>query len=161
MTVNIEALIRSFGRSYDELISQGLITYKTPPTATSGEPDLNLEMAKEGLFLTFKRQGRIFQVITLAIQNGKAKNWVFPSELPFGLLPQMDVDWVHSHFSDPIYTQQPKVIMRRAFGRCEVYKLDVAGSDVAIQFDFDIAEHVDSVTFRPLSLVNALLSGTK
>jgi len=59
-----------------------LITYKSPPTGSSGEPDLSLDMAKEGLFLSFKRVGRILQDIFVKIQNNKAKNWMFSNELP-------------------------------------------------------------------------------
>lgn len=82
MTANIKKLINGLGKSYQELTDDGLITYKSPPTASSGDPDLSLDMAKEGLFLSFKRDGRILQSVVLKIQNDRVKNWVFPNELP-------------------------------------------------------------------------------
>lgn len=49
MTVNVNSLINSIGKSYQELLDEGLIPYKTKPTGYSGDPDLTLDMAKEGL----------------------------------------------------------------------------------------------------------------
>ena len=47
MTLIIDSLINSLGKSYKTLYAEGLITYKTPPTGYPGDPDLTLEMAKE------------------------------------------------------------------------------------------------------------------
>jgi len=89
MTVDVNKLINGLGKSYQELTNDGLITYKSPPTASSGDPDLSLDMAKEGLFLSFKREGRILQAIVIKIQNDKVRNWVFPNELPSPLQKEM------------------------------------------------------------------------
>ncbi|PLR41942.1 DUF6392 family protein, partial [Chimaeribacter arupi] len=51
MTVNVDALINSLGKSYKDLLEAELIPYKTPPTGFSGDPDLSLDMAKEGVYL--------------------------------------------------------------------------------------------------------------
>lgn len=61
MTVNIEALINSLGKSYKEIFDAGFIPYKTKPTGFSGDPELTLEMVREGVFLSFKRNGRFLQ----------------------------------------------------------------------------------------------------
>lgn len=82
MTVDISKIIDGLGKSYQELTEDGLITYKSPPTASSGDPDLSLDMAKEGLFLSFRREGWILQAVVLKIQNDKVRGWVFPNELP-------------------------------------------------------------------------------
>lgn len=50
MTVDINGIINGLGKNYQELTEDGLITYKSPPVASSGDPDLSLNMAKEGLF---------------------------------------------------------------------------------------------------------------
>ncbi len=61
MTVNVDALINSLGKSYKDLLEAELIPYKTPPTGFSGDPDLSLDMAKEGVYLSFRRAGRVLQ----------------------------------------------------------------------------------------------------
>lgn len=38
MTVNIDALINSLGKSYQEIFDEGLIPYKTKPTGYPGDP---------------------------------------------------------------------------------------------------------------------------
>lgn len=60
MTVNVEALIRSLGNTYQDIVSADLIPYKTKPTGFSGGDFLSLDMVKEGVYLAFKRDGNIF-----------------------------------------------------------------------------------------------------
>lgn len=50
MTVNVEALIRSLGKNYKELVDSNLIAYKSDPKGASGSPTISLDMAKEGVF---------------------------------------------------------------------------------------------------------------
>ena len=59
MTVNIEGLINSLGKPYEEILEAGLIPYKTKPTGYPGDPELTLSMMKEGVYLAFKREGKI------------------------------------------------------------------------------------------------------
>lgn len=61
MTVNVEALINSLGKSYQYMLDKDLIPYKTAPKGSSGTPTINLEMAQEGIFLSFWREGRILK----------------------------------------------------------------------------------------------------
>ena len=82
MTVNVEALINSLGKSYIELVDSGLVVYKSPPKGASGSPVLSLDMAREGIFLSFWRDRRVLKAITLTIQDNEANDWVFPNELP-------------------------------------------------------------------------------
>ncbi len=84
MTINIEKLVNCFGKSYQELVDEGVILYKTKPSSSSGEPDVFLKMENEGIFISFRREGRILNEISLSIQKDK-KEWVFPNDLPFGL----------------------------------------------------------------------------
>ncbi|MGS7193206.1 DUF6392 family protein [Enterobacter cloacae subsp. dissolvens] len=102
MTVKIEALIQNIGKPYNFLLEAELISYKTPPTGFSGHPDLSLDMIKEGLYLSFLRDGRILQEVTLHILRPEIKNWRFPNELPFGLQNDMSKSWVRQSFGEPI-----------------------------------------------------------
>ncbi|TBL66593.1 DUF6392 family protein [Hafnia alvei] len=147
MTVNINELISSLGKSYLELIDNGLITYKSPPTASSGDPDLSLDMAKEGLFLSFKRDGRVLQAIVLKIQNDKVKDWVFPNDLPVPLQPKMSRQWVHEHVGKPLRSIPPQVIMRRAFGWTDLYEARGRSIPTSMQISYDVTDNVRSITF--------------
>lgn len=57
MTVNVEALINSLGKSYQYMLDKNLIPYKSPPQGASGTSAINLEMAQEGIFLSGERGG--------------------------------------------------------------------------------------------------------
>lgn len=149
MTVNINELISSLGKSYLELIDNGLITYKSPPTASSGDPDLSLDMAKEGVFLSFKRDGRVLQAIVVKIQNDKVKDWVFPNDLPVPLQQKMSRQWVHEHVGEPLRSIPPQVIMRRAFGWTDLYEARGRSIPTSMQFSYDVKDNVRAVTFMP------------
>lgn len=151
MTVNIKALVHGLGKTYQQIIEEGLIPYKTEPSATSGELTLHLEMAKEGVFLSFLREGRILKEISLRIQHDKVKNWMFPNELPFGLKKTMNRSQVHAVFGPPLRSSEPKVIMRRALGRADLYSVDSYQQLTSMQIRYDLAEMVASIVFLPTS----------
>ena len=71
----------SLGQSYNDLLNAGLITYKTPPTGST----ISLDMALEGIYLSFRREGRVLQDVILSIQRPEISRWDFPNVLPFGL----------------------------------------------------------------------------
>ncbi|MFM5442053.1 DUF6392 family protein [Aeromonas enteropelogenes] len=58
MTVNVQALINSLGMTYEAMMEAELIPYKTKPKGYSGDPEITLSMAKEGIFLSFDRSSR-------------------------------------------------------------------------------------------------------
>lgn len=147
MTVNIEALMRSLGKSYKEIYDAGLLPYKTQPSASSGDPDLSLDMAKEGVYLSFKRDGRIFQEMTLRIQYEKVKNWSFPNELPTPLQKSMSRQWVHENFGEPENSIPPRVIMKQAIGWVERFTVEDFHIPITMQIRYDVAEMVAAVTF--------------
>lgn len=151
MTVNVEALILHLGKSYQDLVDAELIPYKTPPTGFSGDPDLSLNMAQEGLYLSFKRDGRILQEITMTLLRPDIKGWHFPNELPFGLKSEMSRQWVHEHFGPPLRSSPPKTIMRRALGWADLFDVLGGSLTVTMQIDFDVMENAVSVTFMPTS----------
>jgi len=69
MTVNVETLIRKVGQTYENILEAGILPYRKKPTGAPGSPNLNLEMAREGIFLSFKRTGKILKSITLRLQH--------------------------------------------------------------------------------------------
>lgn len=149
MTVNIEALIHGLGKSYNDLRDAELIPYKTPPTGFSGDPDLSLDMAKEGVYLSFKREGRILKGVILRIQHDKVKNWIFPNELPFGLKKNMSRDWVHMNYGQPLRSVEPKVIMRRGVGWADLYLVAGFEPQLYMQIRYDLTDKVQKVAFIP------------
>ncbi|GAB7217748.1 DUF6392 family protein [Dickeya oryzae] len=81
MSVNVEALIDSLGGTYQEIFDSGLLPYKTKPTGFSGSSSISLDMAKEGIYLSFNRSDRVLNEITLIISNEKT-GYYFPNKLP-------------------------------------------------------------------------------
>ncbi|PLR42391.1 pyocin immunity protein [Chimaeribacter arupi] len=151
MTVNVDAMINSLGKSYIELVDSGLIVYKSPPKGASGSPVLSLDMAREGIFLSFWRDGRILKAVTLTIQDDETTDWMFPNELPAPLEKKMTRSWVHEHFGEPLRSTPPKVIMKRAFGWTDLYEADGRPIPTNMQINYDVMDNVRSVTFMPTS----------
>lgn len=151
MTVNVNALIESLGKSYRDLINSELIMYKSPPKGASGSPVLSLDMAKEGVFLSFWREGRILKSITLSLQHETAADWTFPNELPTPLQKNMSRQWVHKNIGEPLRSTPPKVIMRRAFGWTDLYEATGWPIPISMQINYDVQDNVRSVTFMPTS----------
>jgi len=150
MTVNIEALIYSLGHSYNDLLNAGLITYKTPPTGFSGASTISLDMALEGIYLSFRREGRVLQYVILSIQRPEISRWTFLTFFLLGL-KKMSMERVHSVFGGPIRSVPPKVIMRRNIGRADLYSVDGLHIPVSMQIRYDMCDMVESVSFFPTS----------
>ena len=151
MPVNVDAMINSLGKSYIELVDSGLVVYKSPPKGASGSPVLSLDMAREGIFLSFWRDGRILKAVTLTIQDDETTDWMFPNELPAPLEKKMTRSWVHEHFGEPLRSTPPKVIMKRAFGWTDLYEADGRPIPTNMQISYDVMDNVRSVTFMPTS----------
>ncbi len=151
MTVNIDALINFLEKSYSELIDSELIEYKSSPKGASGSPVLSLDMGREGVFLSFWRERRILKAITLTIQDDDISNWVFPNELPAPLRKRMTRSWVHENLGEPVRSSPPKIIMKRSFGWTDLYVDKSRLTPTSVQFSYDIADNVRSVTYLPTS----------
>ncbi|PLR43209.1 MULTISPECIES: DUF6392 family protein [Yersiniaceae] len=147
MTVNVDAMVNSLGKSYIELVDSGLVVYKSPPKGASGSPVLSLDMAREGIFLSFWRNGRILKAVTLTIQDDETTDWVFPNELPAPLKKKMTRSWVHENIGSPLRSTPPKVIMRRAFGWTDLYEAKGRPVPTSMQISYDVMDNVRSVTF--------------
>ncbi|WKZ94662.1 DUF6392 family protein (plasmid) [Chimaeribacter arupi] len=151
MTVNVDALIRSLGKKYKELVDSGLINYKSSPKGASGSPTISLDMAKEGVFLAFRREGRILKEITLSIQHDTLNKWTFPNALPTPLQKSMSRQWVHENVGEPENSIPPRVIMRQAIGWIERFTLEDFHTPLTMVIRYDMADMVASVTFLPTS----------
>jgi hypothetical protein len=151
MIINVNALIAGLGKSYKELIDYELIMYKSPPKGAPGSPVLSLDMSKEGVFLSFWREGRILKALTLTIQDDDKADWVFPNDLPEPLVEKMNRKWVHENFGEPLRSTPPKVIMKRSFGWTDLYEAKGYVNPTSMQINYDVADSVRSVTFMPTS----------
>jgi len=150
MTVNIEALIRSLRNSYQEIFDSGLIPYKTKPTGASGDPVICLDMAKEGVFLAFDRNGQKLKEVTIYIQRD-IKGWSFPNILPSPLQKSMSRQWMHDVYGKPERSIEPRVVMRRTFGWVELFTVEGFHIPVSMQVNYDLMEMVMEVAFLPTS----------
>ncbi|WP_387462733.1 DUF6392 family protein [Photorhabdus sp. RM323S] len=153
MTVNVEALINSLGKSYQEIFDEGLIPYKSKPSGFSGDMVICLDMAKEGVFLSFYREEKHLKEITLILLDEKKGLYKFPNELPSPLIPLMFRQWVHEQFAKPKKALPPRKFLKKDVGWTELYTLLDFRIPVSMKFDYDLLEHVKSIAFLPTSEV--------
>ena len=151
MTIDVEALIYSLGKSYQYMLDKDLIPYKSPPKGSSGTPTLPLEMAQEGIFLSFWREGRILKSVTLRIQNEPASSWTFPNELPAPLQASMSRKWVNETLGEPLRSAPPYTVMNKDYGWTDLYEVKDHDIPTSMQINYDLEDRVRSVTFMPTS----------
>ncbi|HGN8723743.1 TPA: DUF6392 family protein [Enterobacter bugandensis] len=151
MTIDVEALIYSLGKSYQYMLDKDLIPYKSRPKGSSGTPTLNLEMAQEGIFLSFWREGRILKSVTLRIQHEPASSWTFPNELPAPLQASMSRKWVNETLGEPLRSAPPYTVMNKDYGWTDLYEVKDHDIPTSMQINYDVEDRVKSVTFMPTS----------
>ncbi|OCA53228.1 hypothetical protein Phpb_03712 [Photorhabdus namnaonensis] len=123
MTINIEALINSLGKTYQETFDKGLIPYKTKPIGYLGDPEISLHMIKEGVHLAFKRSNKVLFAIGLILIDEKKDSYQFPNELPPRLIPIMSRQWIHEHFGEPEKSLPPRKRLTKKIGWTDLYTL--------------------------------------
>ncbi|HHW4401448.1 DUF6392 family protein [Aeromonas hydrophila] len=153
MTVNVKAIINSLGLTYEELLEANLIPYKTKPKGDSGSPYVDLDMAKEGVILTFERLSKKLIEIDLSIVDDDRKNYVFPNELPSPLWADMHRPIVHEKFGTPINSYPPYEVMKMQFGGIDHYILSKGNREVSMLLHYNMDQVVAGVTFKPTALV--------
>ncbi|TNH43943.1 DUF6392 family protein [Photorhabdus luminescens] len=153
MAINIEALINSLGKSYQEIFDEGLIPYKTKPSGFAGDSIVCLDMVKEGVFLSFYREGKRLKEITLTLLDERNSLYQFTNELPSPLVSLMTRQWVHEQFGKPEKSLSPRKRLKKDIGWTELYTLLGFRVPVNMQVDYDLSEHVKEVAFLPPSEV--------
>ncbi|MEK9498474.1 DUF6392 family protein [Photorhabdus sp. P32] len=153
MATNIEALINSLGKTYQEIFDEGLIPYKTKPTGYPGDPEISLHMIKEGVHLAFRRDNKVLFAIGLILIDEKKDSYQFPNELPSPLIPIMFRQWIHEHFGEPEKSLPPRKRLTKEIGWTELYTLLDFRIPTSMQVDYDLLERVRLVTFLPTSEV--------
>ncbi|WP_036773424.1 DUF6392 family protein [Photorhabdus australis] len=153
MTINVEILINSLGKTYQEVFDAGLIPYKTKPTGNFGAEYISLDMVKEGVYLAFKRSDKILFDVTLTLLDSDKPSYTFPNKLPSPLISHMSRQWIHEQFGLPEKSKEPKVIMKEEFGWVDLYTILDFRIPTNMQVDYDLSERVKEVTFLPTSEV--------
>lgn len=153
MTVNVKALINNLGQTYEALFEAGYIPYKTKPKGDSGSSYLYLEMAKEGVTLTFDRASRKIIEVNLSLLKEGKDSYVFPNELPSPLWPDMFRPQVREKFGNPTNSHPPFELVKRRFGGVDHYVMKVGEQRVSMLLHYTLAQVVKSVAFKPTALV--------
>jgi hypothetical protein len=154
MTINIELLIRSIGKTYQDIYDAGLIPYKTKPRGDSGDSVIELDMVKECVYLAFYRSSRKLFCITLTILDDDKPLLHFPNELPSPLQKDMGLSWMHEQFGLPDKIVSPKLIGGLNFGMKELYTLEGFHIPLSMQVTYTEKNQVESLTFMPTSEVH-------
>jgi len=149
MTVNIEALIRSLDKPYQEIRDIEIITYKTPPQGTQSDSFLELDMKKEGVFLAFDNDSKkALRSVEIELKGNKS-GWVFPNELPSPLQSKMPRHWVHETFGDPDKSIPPKIVLKTSFGWRDRFIIEDFHIPITMVILFDTDDIAKSVAFIP------------
>lgn len=153
MTVNVKAFINNFGRTYEALFEAGYIPYKTKPKGDSGSPYLYLDMAKEGVTLTFQRDSRKLVEVNLSLLKQNKDNYKFPNELPSPLWFDMFRPQVREKFGAPKNSHPPFELVKRRFGGVDHYIMMLNNEKISMLLHYNLAQMVKSVAFKPTELV--------
>lgn len=108
-------------------------------------------MVKEGVHLTFKRDGRQLWSAIFSIQHANFRNWNFPDKLPAPLKNSMSRNWIHKTLGEPERSFPPEVIMKRALGWTDIFSLNTRHIHLSMQIHYDVDDMVASVVFLPTS----------
>ncbi|MER2471746.1 DUF6392 family protein [Photorhabdus laumondii] len=146
MAINIEVLINSLGKTYQEIYSEGLIPYKTKPKGHLGCDYISLDMIKEGVYLAFKRDNKELLDVTVTLINRDKPSYQFPNELPSPLVPKMSRQWIHEQFGKPEKSHPPEMIMNHQFGRKDLYTLLDFRVPTSMQISYDLLDRVEYIT---------------
>ncbi|MFD3246236.1 DUF6392 family protein [Rahnella aquatilis] len=147
MSINVEALIRSLGKTYQEIYGAGLIHYKTKPSGSSGSSFVSLDMQKEGVYLAFKREGKYLLSVTVTLVSRDDASYSFQNELPGPLQKNMTIEWIHKFIGLPDGSIQPRRIGRHNFGLKEKYALKGFQIPTVMQIMYTSEERVETLTF--------------
>lgn len=153
MTVNVKALINNLGKTYEALFEAGYIPYKTKPKGDSGSTEISLDMAKEGVFLSFDRETRKLVEVDLDLIREENGKYIFPNELPIPLQQSMYRPQVHEQFGQPKNSHPPYEIVKRRFGGVDHYIMQLGEQRVSMILYYNLAQVVTGVAFKPTGLV--------
>ncbi|HGO9495528.1 TPA: DUF6392 family protein [Aeromonas veronii AMC24] len=153
MTVNVKALINNLGQTYEALFEAGYIPYKTKPKGDSGCTEINLDMAKEGVLLSFDRATRKLVEVDIDLIREENSKYVFPNELPEPLQQHMYRPQVHEEFGQPKNSHPPYQIIKRRYGGVDHYPMKVGEQRVSMLLYYNLEQVVTGVAFKPTELV--------
>lgn len=153
MTVNVKALINNLGRTYESIFEAGYIPYKTKPKGDSGCTEIDLDMAKEGVFLSFDRTTRKLVEVDIDLVREENSKYVFPNELPAPLQQNMYRPQVREQFGQPNNSHPPYQVVNRRFGGVDHYIMRVGEQRVSMLLYYNLAQIVTGVAFKPSELV--------
>ncbi|MDF2414505.1 DUF6392 family protein [Aeromonas sp. 1HA1] len=153
MTVDVKALINSLGMTYEAMMEAELIPYKTKPKGDSGDPEITLNMAKEGIFLSFDRSSRKLIEVDLELFKEGDNKYRFPNEIPAPLWESMSKADVRATFGEPANSHPPYRIVNRNKGGTDHYILDKGSKQVSMLLSYDLTQRVLIVGFKPTKLV--------
>lgn len=153
MTVNVKALINNLGRTYEAIFEAGYIPYKTKPKGDSGCTEIDLDMAKEGVFLSFDRSTRKLVEVDIDLIREDNSKYVFPNELPVPLQQNMYRPQVREQFGQPNNSHPPYQVVNKRFGGVDHYIMRVGEQRVSMLLYYNLAQIVTGVAFKPSELV--------
>ncbi|WP_323970641.1 DUF6392 family protein [Aeromonas hydrophila] len=130
-----------------------MIPYKTKPKGYSGEPEITLNMAKEGIFLSFDRTSRKLIEVDLELFKEGSKKYNFPNEIPTPLWENMMKEDVRSTFGEPANSHPPYMIVNRKKGGADHYVFEKGSKRESMLLSYNLHQRVTIVGFKPAEMV--------
>lgn len=153
MTVDVKSLINSLGITYEAMMEAELIPYKTKPKGYSGEPEITLNIAKKGIFLSFDRTSRKLIEVDLELFKEGDKKYNFPNEISTPLWENMMKADVRSTFGEPANSYPPYMIVNRRKGGTDHYVFEKGSKRVSMLLSYNLDQRVTIVGFKPTEMV--------
>ncbi|WP_234498039.1 DUF6392 family protein [Vibrio maritimus] len=120
--IEVGRMISMMGCTLEEIIDAGLLKpNQKPKPRHSGDDELILDMIREGVLLSFDRQSKALQRISLTLLDEDKPNYRFPNDLPSPLKPEMTKDYVHESMGEPFESKPSIEFMGKVWGEVEHY----------------------------------------
>ncbi len=153
MTVNVTAYLNNFGKTYEALLDAEYITYKTKPSGYPGDAYIGLDMAKEGVYLTFNNDDRSLIEVILTLFKENDNKYTFPNELPVPLWDRMFKQDVRNKFGVPQNSYPPYRLINKNKGGVDHYIMRMGDQKISMLLHYNLDQLVMRAAFKPTELV--------
>lgn len=123
--IEVGRMISMMGSTLEEIIDAGLLrSNQKPKPRFSGDDELILDMVREGVLLSFDRENKGLQRISLTLLDEDKPNYRFPNDdLPSPLKPEMTKDYVHESMGEPFESKPSIEFVGKVWGEVEHYRM--------------------------------------
>ncbi len=126
--VMIDKLVRNLGRTYDELLVDGLISdIPLKQSFESNENEELIQVAESGIELWFWEKTKRLERILFSLSKMAEGDSIYTGELPPPFTHKMDRTGVRAMLGEPIESKEPiKIMLNKGFGARDAYRVEAS-----------------------------------